>query len=72
MREVDAIVVATGFHVTDSPTNQRIIGRGGHRLADTWQLAGAQAYKGSTVHGFPNLFVMAGPGTGSGHTWPSS
>jgi cation diffusion facilitator CzcD-associated flavoprotein CzcO len=68
VREVDAIVVATGFHVTDSPTNERIIGRGGHSLADTWQRAGAQAYKGSTVHGFPNLFVMTGPGTGSGHT----
>ena len=68
VREVDAIVVATGFHVTDSPTNDRIIGRGGHSLADTWQQAGAQAYKGSTVHGFPNLFVMTGPGTGSGHT----
>ena len=68
VREVDAIVVATGFHVTDSPTNDRIIGRGGHSLADTWQRAGAQAYKGSTVHGFPNLLVMTGPGTGSGHT----
>ena len=68
VREVDAIVVATGFHVTDSPTNKRIIGRGGHSLADSWQRAGAQAYKGSTVHGFPNLFVMTGPGTGSGHT----
>ena len=68
VREVDAIVVATGFHVTDSPTNERIIGRGGHSLADAWRRAGAQAYKGSTVHGFPNLFVMTGPGTGSGHT----
>ena len=68
VRDVDAIVVATGFHVTDSPTNQRIIGRRGKSLADTWQRAGAQAYKGSTVHGFPNLFVMTGPGTGSGHT----
>lgn len=68
VREVDAIVVATGFHVTDSPTNQCIIGRGGHSLAETWQRAGAHAYKGSTVHGFPNLFVMTGPGTGSGHT----
>ncbi len=64
VREVDAIVVATGFHVTDSPTNERIIGRSGHSLADTWR----RAYKGSTVHGFPNLFVMTGPGTGSGHT----
>ena len=34
-REVDAIVVASGFHVTDSPTNERIIGRGGRSLADT-------------------------------------
>ena len=68
VREVDAIVVATGFHVTDSPTNERIFGRGGHSLADTWQRAGAQAYKGSTVHGFPNMVVMAGPGTGLGHT----
>jgi cation diffusion facilitator CzcD-associated flavoprotein CzcO len=68
VREVDAIVVATGFHVTDSPTNECIIGRGGHSLADTWQRAGAQAYRGSTVHGFPNLFVMTGPGTASGDT----
>ena len=68
VREVDAIVVATGFHVTDSPTNERIYGRGGHSLAGTWLRAGAQAYKGSTVHGFPNMLVMAGPGTGLGHT----
>ena len=68
VREIDAIVVATGFHVTDSPTNEHIFGRGGHSLAETWQRASAQAYKGSTVHGFPNLFVMAGPATGSGHT----
>jgi cyclohexanone monooxygenase len=68
VREVDAIVVATGFHVTDSPTNERIFGRGGRSLADIWRRAGAQAYKGSTVHGFPNMVVMAGPGTGLGHT----
>jgi cation diffusion facilitator CzcD-associated flavoprotein CzcO len=68
VREVDAIVVATGFHVTDSPTNERIFGRGGRSLADTWRQGGAQAYKGSTVHGFPNMIVMTGPGTGLGHT----
>ena len=26
------------------------------------------AYKGTTVHGFPNLFMMTGPNTGQGHT----
>ena len=72
VREVDAIVVATGFHVTDSPTNERIIGRGGDSLADTWRRAGAQAYKGSTVHVFPNLFVMTGPGRGLVTRRPSS
>ena len=35
VRDIDAIVVATGFHVTDSPVNECIIGRGGHSLADT-------------------------------------
>ena len=34
VREVDAIVVATGFHVTDSPTFERIIGRDGRRSRD--------------------------------------
>ena len=36
VREVDAIVNATGFHVTDSPTYERIIGVGGRSLADVW------------------------------------
>ncbi|GAB2638956.1 NAD(P)/FAD-dependent oxidoreductase [Gordonia jinhuaensis] len=67
-REVDAIVVATGFHVTDSPTFEHIVGRGGRSLAETWQSAGMKAYKGSTVHGFPNMFLMIGPATGLGHT----
>ena len=26
------------------------------------------AYKGTTVHGFPNLFMLTGPNTGQGHT----
>ena len=32
VREVDAIVVATGFHVTDSPTFERIVGADGRSL----------------------------------------
>ena len=27
-----------------------------------------QAYKGATVHGFPNLFFVVGPNTGLGHS----
>ena len=67
-RDVDAIVVATGFHVTDSPAFEHIIGKDGSSLAQVWESTGINAYKGTTVHGFPNLFLMVGPATGLGHT----
>jgi cyclohexanone monooxygenase len=68
VREVDAIVVATGFHVTDSPTFERIIGAQGRSLADVWADKGQQAYKGAAVHGFPNMLFVIGPNTGLGHS----
>ncbi len=67
-REVDAIVVATGFHVTDSPVFDVIEGADDRSLAAVWDEIGMQAYKGATVHGFPNMFLMVGPSTGLGHT----
>jgi cation diffusion facilitator CzcD-associated flavoprotein CzcO len=68
VREVDAIIVATGFHVTDSPTYQRIVGRDGRSLASVWDEQGQQAYKGAAVAGFPNLLFVVGPNTGLGHS----
>ncbi|HEV7206955.1 MAG TPA: NAD(P)/FAD-dependent oxidoreductase [Jatrophihabitans sp.] len=68
VREVDAIVVATGFHVTDSPTYQRIIGKDGRSLAQVWDEQGQQAYKGAAVAGFPNMLFVVGPNTGLGHS----
>jgi cyclohexanone monooxygenase len=68
VREVDAIVVATGFHVTDSPTFERIVGTEGRSLADVWRDKGQQAYKGAAVHGFPNMLFVIGPNTGLGHS----
>ncbi len=67
-REVDAIIVATGFFTTDLPIAHQITGREGVTLADHFQRVGMQAYKGSTVHGFPNLFFIVGPNTGLGHS----
>jgi cation diffusion facilitator CzcD-associated flavoprotein CzcO len=67
-REVDAIVVATGFHVTDSPTFERIIGKDGRSLAAVWDEQGQQAYKGAAVAGFPNMLFVIGPNTGLGHS----
>ena len=67
-REVDAIVVATGFQPTDLPIAKHITGADGQTLAAHWASRGMQAYKGTTVAGFPNLFFVAGPNSGLGHT----
>jgi cation diffusion facilitator CzcD-associated flavoprotein CzcO len=67
VREVDAIVFGTGFHVTDMPMAELIRGRNGRTLAEAWQ-GSMNAYKGSCVTGFPNLVLMLGPNTGLGHT----
>ncbi len=67
-REVDAIIVATGFHTTDLPIAEQLTGRDGVRLAEHFAEHGMQAYKGTTVHGFPNLFFVVGPNTGLGHS----
>ncbi|WP_049793925.1 flavin-containing monooxygenase [Hoyosella subflava] len=67
-REIDALIIATGFHVTDSPTFKGIYGREGRSLAEVFDESGMQGYKGTTVSGFPNLFFLVGPNTGLGHT----
>lgn len=67
-REIDVLVVATGFYVTEPPIAQHITGRAGRTLADVWDEAGMAAYKGTTVHGFPNLFQLVGPNTALGHS----
>jgi cation diffusion facilitator CzcD-associated flavoprotein CzcO len=65
---VDVIVVATGFWTTEQPIAERIVGREGRSLAEEWAAGGMSAYKGTTVHGFPNLFTIGGPNTAQGHT----
>ncbi|MFN2465200.1 MAG: flavin-containing monooxygenase [Candidatus Dormibacteria bacterium] len=66
-REVDTIIFGTGFHVTDSPFAERIRGRQGQLLAEVFEDS-PQAHRGTTVAGFPNLFILLGPNTGLGHT----
>jgi cation diffusion facilitator CzcD-associated flavoprotein CzcO len=65
-REVDTIIFGTGFHVTDIPIAQRVRGRDGRTLDETWD-GSPSAYKGAAVSGFPNLFFLVGPNTGLGH-----
>ncbi len=66
-RAVDTIIFGTGFHVTDMPVMHHIRGRDGQPLGQAWSPT-MRAYRGTTVAGFPNLFVLLGPNTGLGHT----
>ncbi|CAB4624782.1 MAG: SidA/IucD/PvdA family monooxygenase [Actinobacteria bacterium] len=63
---LDVLILATGFAVTDFPSPLTVVGRGGMGLADHWK-DGASTDFGLTVSGFPNLWFLAGPGTGLGH-----
>jgi cation diffusion facilitator CzcD-associated flavoprotein CzcO len=61
----DVVVFATGFDaMTGSVLRVDIIGRDGASLRDAWR-AGAQTYLGLGVAGFPNLFLVNGPGSPS-------
>jgi cation diffusion facilitator CzcD-associated flavoprotein CzcO len=66
--ELDVIILATGFRVTDNSFPELIVGRHGRTLRETWDNDGMGGYNGTTFAGFPNLFMLAGPNTGIGHT----
>jgi cyclohexanone monooxygenase len=67
-REIDCLIVATGFHTTDQPIAHHIKGRHGQTLGDVWAENGMASYKGTTTAGFPNLFQIVGANTGLGHS----
>ncbi len=64
-RAVDVIVLATGFQPADYLARLRVIGRDGRTLQEHW--AGEpRAFLGITVPGYPNFFMLYGPGTNGG------
>ena len=64
-RAVDVIVLATGFQPANYLARLPIVGRDGTTLQEHW--AGEpRAYLGITVPGFPNFFMLYGPGTNGG------
>ncbi|WP_329135182.1 flavin-containing monooxygenase [Streptomyces sp. NBC_00670] len=65
--EVDAIVFGTGFHVTDMPIAERVVGADGRTLAESWQ-GGMAALRGASAAGFPNWMTIIGPNTGLANT----
>jgi cation diffusion facilitator CzcD-associated flavoprotein CzcO len=61
--DVDVLILATGFKVTESdnvPTYP-VTGIGGQLLARFWDQNRLQAYEGVSIPGFPNLFTVYGP-----------
>ena len=61
----DIIIYATGFDAfTGSLLRPEIVGRGGLTLREKWA-AGPRSFLGIAVSGFPNMFVIVGPGSPS-------
>jgi cation diffusion facilitator CzcD-associated flavoprotein CzcO len=67
-RPVDCMVFGTGFVVDPRIYMQHfpVTGLPGHELARDWK-AGAEAYYGISVAGYPNLHQLVGPNTALGH-----
>ena len=60
--EVDMILFATGFDAMTGALNEiDIRGRNGLALKNKWA-AGPTMYLGLTITGFPNFFIITGPG----------
>ena len=63
--ELDIIVFATGYDAMTGPFNRiDIRGRDGAALKEKWA-EGPQAYLGLSAAGFPNMFMITGPGSPS-------
>ena len=67
LHNADVLVLGTGFRASEFLTPLRVIGRSARDLNTAWA-QGAEAYKGISVHGFPNLFMLYGPNTNLSHS----
>ena len=64
-RAADALILATGFKAHGFVAPMEIIGRNGRTLAEEWAQV-PRAYLGTSVPGFPNMFLLYGPNTNGG------
>jgi cation diffusion facilitator CzcD-associated flavoprotein CzcO len=63
---LDVLIYGTGFQATSPVPPGMIIGRSGIDIIEAWS-NGPEAYLGTAVAGFPNMFMLVGPNTGLGH-----
>lgn len=66
-KNIDCVICGTGFNVTNAFEKIEFIGSNGVLLNDVWK-EGPEAYLGTTISGFPNVFLITGPNTGLGHS----
>jgi len=60
--DVDVLILATGFVMTDADAaTYSVTGSGGRSLVQFWEENRLQAYEGVSVPGFPNMFTVFGP-----------
>lgn len=65
--KADVILAGTGFDTTNFLTPINVKGRLDEDIHSLWK-GGAEAYLGTSVHGFPNFFMLYGPNTNLGHS----
>ena len=64
-REVDVLVMSTGFQPTRFMAGVKLVGRDGREIQEAWGDR-PRAFLGVTVPQFPNLFILYGPNTNGG------
>lgn len=71
-RELDVLILATGFQTCSNPDVYRrrpVTGRDGFDLADAYENNPLQAYEGVSLPQLPNTFMVFGPFSWSGGSW---
>ncbi|MDW5324171.1 NAD(P)/FAD-dependent oxidoreductase [Plantactinospora sp. KLBMP9567] len=64
-RDIDVLILGTGFQPTRFLASLDVKGRDGRGIHDAWRER-ASAFLGITVPGFPNFFILYGPNTNGG------
>lgn len=64
--QVDVIIFGTGFRTSHLPLTDRTYGPDGRTMAEAWGTS-PTAYLGTSVAGFPNIYLIHGPNIGLGH-----
>jgi len=73
-REIDVLILATGFRLSNDPETYRrspVKGRNGFDLADFYAKEPLQAYEGVSLPQLPNTFMIFGPYSWTGSSWHS-